>query len=765
MPDITNGTLNNFYNTSRDQYIIPPYQRTITWPSDQWKALFNDIVGLLDDPSKKHLIQMFQLQSDETGSKFIVGDGQQRLVHTSLILLALAHSLKEISKMKEIVGSRLELEIAATYGRILPDNSSTLGAMLSFYADGERKPKVVVAPGNQKAYEALVFWEYDSLPKENSKKCIVQHAFEFYKRELTYFLLVENTIYHNMEGGQHSIYDYSVELIGNLEDINNKANNFMNAMEYRLVFASAHFKSREEMQASYENTNSRSVALTESELIKNNIFKNFDPLTKQETLVSKYWQFFDNDYWINKDAGDKNLYDKNSPKRPSDDRLDDLFYYHLTAAMKKYGSFPKKEHHATFKAFKNFYENESQLALNKKRKSLTPEERENFDGKAFLSNYYENILKTVKRQGELYYKLDTRDTTKGDKFEERSKDFYYRVIDACNMPAAYALLFALMEKGVSYERFDAILGIYESYMIRKSLSPNPNSVSLYNLIFKYIEDNTSIEDIKSNLAKDTTKTGSWEGDSDIIRYQKKKLWKGPGDNKLAVLLITDYENSGNHIVNGLNDRLPYKRDKSSIEHFMPQNPKRGDWDIKSNEHGARERLTYSFGNLFIIPGAINGKLRNDSFQDKKNTLSEHLNPNGSLGFSSLDFAYNATKWDEPEIEKHLEEKLTKILKKYEGPSRTINKHEGSALLVDGIVEPNQKIYHLSKKLVESIAVIQEDGAILFNDSLYTNFKELNKVVEPLEKGKDHLARWAREINGTTQLLPLNVKPPSYGKIK
>lgn len=758
MPEIKDGTLNSFYNTSPVQYIIPPYQRTITWPSDQWQALLNDIFSIMNDQKKTHLIQMFQLQSDETATKFIVGDGQQRLVHTSLILLALAHSLKDISEMKEIAGNRFAYELQATYGRILPDNDSQQAAMLSFYSEGVRKAKVVVGPSNQKAYEAIVFWNYKSLPKEKSKKCIVQHAFEFYKRKISEFLLQDNVELGSPIVDLVGLINYENDLVGNLSYINNKANAFLNTMEYRLVFASAHFKSREEMQASYENTNSRSVALTESELIKNNIFKHFDPLTKQEELVSRYWQFFDNDYWINKDLGDRNLYDKTSEKRPDQDRLDELFYYHLTAAMRKYGSFTRKDHHATFKAFKNFYERESIIALNKKKETLDNSAFQKFDDKLFISSYYEEILKSIRSQGELYRKLDARETFKGDVFEERSKDFYYRVIDACNMRAAFSILFMLREKEVSYERFDAILSIFESFIIRKALSPNTPSNNIYNSFFRYIQNNTSIEQIKSDLLKDTTKTGAWEGDIEILRHQMKKMWKS-SDHVLAVLLITDFENSGNHVMNGMNQRVPYRREKSSIEHFMPQNPLKPQesWPISSNETGARERLTYNFGNLFIVPDSINGKLGNLSYQNKKKILSEHLNPNGSLGLISLDFAYSSNRWDQKQIEAHLRDKLGRILKQYAGPSRTINKHQGSQLLVDNLVKANESIFYLNKRLEEFEVVVQEDGALFYQQSVFSNFQELMKLIAPEENNKEYLAIWNKKIaNQYVPLKQLNV---------
>lgn len=140
MPTITKGSLTEFFNTSYVQYSIPPYQRTITWPADQWNALINDIFAIIDDQSKSHLIQMFQLQGDETATRYVVGDGQQRLVHTSLILIALAYAAKEISGHIS-VDNENSYRLKAFYEKILPDKDAKLAAMLSFLAMDTGNPK------------------------------------------------------------------------------------------------------------------------------------------------------------------------------------------------------------------------------------------------------------------------------------------------------------------------------------------------------------------------------------------------------------------------------------------------------------------------------------------------------------------------------------------------------------------------------------------------------------------------------------------------
>lgn len=752
MPNIKSGILTEFFNTSYVQYAIPPYQRTITWPADQWEALINDIFEIIDDQSKSHLIQMFQLQGDDTATKYVVGDGQQRLVHTSLIFIALAYAAKEISD-HDSVDNENSYRLKAFYEKILPDRDSKLGAMLSFFSGEQRKTKIIVGPSNRETYDTLIAWDYDKLPTANSKKCIIQHAFEFYRRKIAVFLL-DNLNENSGVVTSIGTLDSGRDIYGDIGEITNRANGFLNTMLYRLVFAAAYFKSREEMQASYENTNSRSVALTESELIKNNIFKHFDPLTKQEELVQNYWNYFDNNYWIYKDLGDKNLYDSKSQRRPDSDKLDDLFYYHLTAVMGQYGAFIKKDHHATFKAFKSFYEKQSMEALvaeiNRRDKIA---DSSTFSKEDFISDYYENLLRTIKSQGELFRGLEEGAFVHSkDIFKKRAQDFYYRVIDACNLKAAISILFVLDQKITGYKEYNDILNLIESFVIRKALSSNTvSAVTIYKFVFKHLNKEViNYQEMKNELSKETNKLSSWEGNSEIIKHQMKKMWKS-NEHALAALLITDFENSSNHIANGLAPRHLYRFHEPSIEHFMPQNPiKNSDWPLANEEPGARDRLTFNFGNLFVLPSLINGKLGNRSLKDKRVILATHAQ-NESLGYMSLDYAYKSNTWDKKDIENSLKTRLESILQKYDGPQSTATKYEGTPLLKDGIVEANENIYYFNSRLEEFTVTVHEDGSFFYNHLSYKTFAELMKTIDPLSKNKHYLDIWTKNVAASQYL--------------
>lgn len=732
MPEIKSQNLNAFYNTSPTQYFIPPYQRTITWPKPQWEALLADILNLVKEPGKTHLLQMFQLQGTVASNKFAIGDGQQRFVHTSLILIAISYALEDFINSEKLKFTADEKAmLGATSRRILPAPESYEQGMLSLIRDGKREPRLVVAPTNRKAYNALIMKEVSKLPTAIKEKCIVQHAFEFYCTELKKYL----------SSGESAAWS-----------INNKANELIAIMDNRLVFGVAYFDSSEEMQASYETTNSRSVPLTESELIKNHIFKHFDPLESQERLVDEYWNYFDSNYWINKDLGDRELYEKVADRTVNrEDKLNLLFHYHLISAVRQNVKKGDQDENKIFNEFKRFYEEKTNtfhhgLPLDKLSK----------DSRNELSNYYEKVLAQLKNEAVLYHGLEKGTLTQNNPFEIRAKIFHQRVIRACKMPLAYSILFTIMDKNISTEEMDQFLSLVESFAIRKSLSKERlDPESLLKMSLPYVSDSDiSLKKMRDDLMKNDTKFGSFEGNESIIHYQRGKEWKS-SEHSLAMLLIADYENAENHIASGLSPSIPYTG--YNLEHFMPQNPVNAlvTWPIKDEDThpGERNQITFNLGNFALLPPGINTQLGNRSYQEKKNILRDKENQNNSLGMLSLDYIKNSSKWDRKEIDTNRKNILDAVLKKYEGPKQTITRYGCSSLLVQGKLMPDDEIILLSGGKEIARAKVHPDGSVLYEGKAYANFSTLTRAANPNGRGKNYLESWRKEIG--TQYVPLS----------
>lgn len=785
MPDIKDQKLDYFFNTAKERYIIPPFQRTITWPFDQWEALLDDIFNLLlpENQDKTHLIQMFQLH--QSGSKeFMVGDGQQRLVHTSLILAALAYSLKEISEIPDLE-PQAKYNLTATYRKILADNNNSNSCILSYYDKDAvdtsyRVAKVNVAPSNRATYDAIMAWKYYEVLSKKSEyqKCIVQNAFEYYKVRILNYLVFEDTETSQQQSSMKIKNLTPNDLPSERDEISNRADNFLHTMEKRLIFAVAIFDSLGGLQASYENTNSKSVALTESELIKNNIFKNFNPVITQERLVKDYWGHFDSNYWISKYLDAKGHVKKLTrvKGKPEIDRLDDLFYCHLIAEQGKLG-IDRTGHHSTFKAFKAHYDKKALDVYNRELKSAKINNQEIDDMETFkfntYSNFYENVLKKINQQGNLYKQLEgpypekpryNEPQTIKDKYQwdKRTKDFYSRVIDACNVRVpGFSLLISLMNKELNYKDYDSFLSVVESFVIRKKLSKSPLSDRNLQPFFDALSsDKIDIPALKTKLSKIYTQGGRWEGSEEILKHQMKKNWTGD-DNKLATLLMIDYENYVNRMPGNMENHR-YQDPDLTLEHFMPRNPpKENGWPIQSKDPQARDRLTYNFGNFFPIDRELNGKLTNKSYIDKKKILSEEVNPSRRLGWASLECILESRKWDAPEIERNLEKRLSAILAQYDGPVHSATSFAASQYIVQGIIQPNESIFYLDDNNFEHEVKVQSDGALFYLGISYKTFKDLMLIINPKHARKNHAEIWCIKIG--TQLI--SIKKYSENNLK
>ncbi|NIL84128.1 hypothetical protein RhoFasGS6_01492 [Rhodococcus fascians] len=73
---------------------IPVYQRNYDWKVKHCARLFDDLIDIIREDRKTHFFGAI-VGNPETSFKYVVIDGQQRLTTTSLLMLALVHSLDD----------------------------------------------------------------------------------------------------------------------------------------------------------------------------------------------------------------------------------------------------------------------------------------------------------------------------------------------------------------------------------------------------------------------------------------------------------------------------------------------------------------------------------------------------------------------------------------------------------------------------------------------------------------------------------------------
>lgn len=110
MKDVTEATFNEIITPARIQFIIPIWQRTYSWESQQWKDLWEDLLDVYEKLQKGETAQHFmgpvvlKTQEQKIGgiTRWVIIDGQQRLT-TLLLVCALIRDKAETAANKNLV--------------------------------------------------------------------------------------------------------------------------------------------------------------------------------------------------------------------------------------------------------------------------------------------------------------------------------------------------------------------------------------------------------------------------------------------------------------------------------------------------------------------------------------------------------------------------------------------------------------------------------------------------------------------------------------
>ena len=150
------------------QFVIPIYQRTYSWTSDECRQLWDDIIRTgSDDQIKTHFVGSIVyieqgISQVSSRAPLLVIDGQQRLTTISLILEALARRIQSISSDHEPIDGFSAKKLRHYY-------------LLNPLEEGERGYKLLLTQTDKHALLALM--EGKSPPEEKSIRISENFAF------------------------------------------------------------------------------------------------------------------------------------------------------------------------------------------------------------------------------------------------------------------------------------------------------------------------------------------------------------------------------------------------------------------------------------------------------------------------------------------------------------------------------------------------------------------------------------------------------------
>lgn len=445
----------------------------------------------------------------------------------------------------------------------------------------------------------------------------------------------------------------------------------------------------EDAQEIFETLNARGTPLTPADLIKNFVFQRIQSEgVNPEELYEQHWRLFETPFWEQEITVGRVIYSRSS-----------LFLTQWLVAM-------TGEEITVREVFSRF-----------KRFAL--------DGSESISDLLPQIVESAKR-----YQSFSEGAWKQTGPLSAIEKFVYR-LDILNTETAKPLLIWLTDPSrneVPEQQVEVALEALESWYVRRAIVKA--STKAYNLVIAALI--RELNKVGRESAGDVTVkylTGLsgpnqyWPGDGVVRNWlQSEPLYRRMARAKVRMLLeaLEDWRRGfeGRKGPNPYSEQ-PVARYACSIEHIMPQEWRKNWSGDEFDENGnSKDDLVHQLGNLVLVTQALNSKLSNGPWKEKKEALAEHA----TLLTVRDVVDRHPLEWTSGDIRERTSSQIDALLEIWKVPVG----HEGSAddettagtsrvsvedLLGAGLLRAGQPLFarvadHLGKE-----ARVSDDGAI------------------------------------------------------
>lgn len=504
--------INNFLQAPNVQFVIPVYQRNYDWTISECKELLNDIIAVEIHNRGTHFIGSIVFIHEGTYStsevkELVIIDGQQRLTTINILYVALYRFAKENDMPQE---EAMLLNMFLTNQFVQQESS---------------KLKLKQTDSNSLAFKAIM----------NA----TENDFD------TYSNVIENFTYFK----------------GIIDSDNFKT--VLNGLK-RLIFVEISLeRGKDDPQRIFESLNSTGLDLSQSDLIRNYILMDLDPLN-QNKVFEQIWNP------IEENA-------RNLTKQKS--MVSDYIRDYLTLRNKK---IPNKS--KVYLEFKKLYKTKDEA--------------------------YHQELENIKSLS-THYKKFINPSSIADHNIRRELEYITRL----EINVAFPFLLQVFEDAdnglVSNEDLIKILRLIQSYNWRRFVVGLPTNA--LNKIFMTLYAEVDTEEYYESIARALVqKKGSakFPTDEDLkTALRDKDLYNVQSKNRNYMFELLENFNNREY-VNTSNENI-------TIEHIFPQNPN-GNWsdDITQDDYFVfKEKYLNTIANLTL--SGNNGALSNKSFLEKK----------------------------------------------------------------------------------------------------------------------------------------------------
>ncbi|WP_447948841.1 GmrSD restriction endonuclease domain-containing protein [Microbacterium aurum] len=497
------------------------------------------------------------------------------------------------------------------------------------------------------------------------------------------------------------------------------------AVTERLEIASIRLEAHEDAQAIFETLNARGTPLSAADLIKNFIFQQVDAAEAEKAYLA-YWADFETPWWETEVTSGR-------IKNPRAS----LFLWQWLVA-RTLTDFPIREVFTQFKHYVNTVEKDV-AALLPRIKTAADRYRAIIEGS-------ENPNGTLDRTQLFSYRVGTLDS-------EISRPLLIWLDEP-------------EQAEVSESDRQHILELLESWFVRRALVKAPSQGSnrfivdmLRELSRRPRQELASA--VEGILVANHTAVGYWPGDGELraALTDTNVYWNYRRSRLRMVLEALEDAKRGYPGVNPL-AMGPIVRGKATVEHLMPQKW-RAHWPADLDEEQARERdrRVQQLGNLTIVTQALNSKVSNGAWEQKR----AHFLASDDVLITKDALALAAgSTWDEDTIAERTDHLITQIAALWPAPAGHVGldvpppppitrASVDVAQLVDaGWLEVGTELDPRLRAVPGAVATVAQDGRLFVDGVAYDTPSAAAAVVYTAKGGVNGWWFWG--IAGTDKRL-------------
>jgi len=411
------------------------------------------------------------------------------------------------------------------------------------------------------------------------------------------------SVLKNQDHGVLKCYNYFLNKLANYTD--EQLDNLKKVILNNVSVISMILSPNDDEQEIFDTINSLGVRLTTGELLKNYIFKYEDIQPYYDSL---WFNVFEEDedkieFWnTNKTSG-----------RIIRTNIEVLLYCYLIIKTKQEVKIEK-----LFTEYKNWL------------KGKTTEEKVAF-------------LEELKEYANIYSSFPQGTLLNEFAFGDNEKRFFH-VIENLEITTVFPLVLYLYKSLTNKDDIIYNLGVLESYLVRRNVCKY--TTKNYNNLF--IQIIRALEEVQP-LLKTTLHTTliSYTEDTNVFPEDtefKDSFSSQPITNINAREIL--FCIALKQIYNGYVDRDKMSSGNYSVEHILPQKWE-ANWMVTGMDDVAklrRNKKLKTLGNLTLVTQALNSKMKNSSWSNKKAILSQYSSLKITTDYISLD------NWDEESID-------------------------------------------------------------------------------------------------------------------